>query len=300
MLFRLQAMVRWADIVHLTAVYSAPTIPTLLVCNLMKKPVVWSPRGALQRWDGATRQRTKKIWELTCNALCDEARVRLHYTSAEEQQGSERRIARARGFVIPNGVDQSGTSPSREWQPGGRTRLLYLGRLHPIKGIENLLRAMTKLEANVTLAICGEGEPTYSRFLMNLADSLMLGTRVNFMGAVEGEAKDIRFREADVCVVPSYSENFGMVVAEALMQGVPVIAGKGTPWKKLEAVGAGLWVDNDPDNLSNAISLISHMPLAEMGNKGQGWMAKDFGWSLIAEKMAHIYDDLLKEHPTVR
>jgi hypothetical protein len=63
LLLRLWSLARWADVVHLTATYSFPTIPTLLVCRILRKPLVWSPRGALQRWPGTSRARAKSVWE---------------------------------------------------------------------------------------------------------------------------------------------------------------------------------------------------------------------------------------------
>ena len=84
MFLQLWSMIKWADVVHLTAVYSPPTIPTLLLCKVLRKPVVWSPRGALQRWDASTRTGIKSVWERICQGLCDFDRVILHVTSEEE------------------------------------------------------------------------------------------------------------------------------------------------------------------------------------------------------------------------
>jgi len=84
-----------------------------------------------------------------------------------------------------------------------------------------------------------------------------------------------------------------MVVAEALAYGVPVIVSKGTPWKRLEEIGCGLWVDNDPESLAKSIEQMSRMPLREMGQRGREWMAKEFSWPLIAEKMTDLYKSLL-------
>jgi glycosyltransferase involved in cell wall biosynthesis len=285
-------MIRWADVVHLTAVYSSPVVPALLICKLLNKPVVWSPRGSLQRWEGSTRRRSKRIWEIVCNLLCDPDRVLLHVTSEEERKDSSARIKRTKAEVIPNGVDVSPINYSREWQPDGNLRLLYLGRLHPIKGIENLLQAAACVGRNITLTIHGDGEPAYKRSLESLASELSLRDRVHFYGKVNGEGKAQSFREADVCVVPSHKENFCMVIAEALAQGVPVIASRGTPWKDIEDIGCGKWVDNSPETLAEAIRQISQMPLREMGQRGREWMRKEFEWAVVAERMAGIYRSL--------
>ena len=292
-------MIKWADVIHLTAVYSPPTIPTLLICKELKKPVIWSPRGALQRWDGTTRKAPKKIWETICNLLCDSPRVLLHVTSEEERLDSLKRIKEIEAVVIPNGVDINTINTSRRWKPEDKLRLIYFGRLHPIKGIENLLHALARLDNDVSLAIYGDEDRAYQKSLAyrksleSLTNELSIKGRVQFHGWVNGEGKSSYFQEADVCIVPSFRENFCMVVVESLAQGVPVIVSKGAPWKQIEDVGCGLWVDNNPENLAHAIKRISHMPLPEMGLKGREWMVKEFSWTSIAAKMLGVYQELV-------
>lgn len=293
MFLRLWPMIRWADVVHLTAVYSPPTIPTLLICRLLGKPVVWSPRGALQRWEGATKLLAKNTWELVCNMLIRSGRCFLHVTGEAEAVDSVERISKAIVKLIPNGVDIAETPQNRVWLPEGKLRLLYIGRLHPIKGIENLLRALKILAAeSFTLEIYGSGDDAYSLSLSNLVHELGLDHCVSFRGHVDGEKKKNAFINADVCVVPSYTENFGMVVAEALAHGVPVIASKGTPWEKIERHDCGLWVENSPKSLANAISYMRKSDLQQMGFRGWLWMKKDFSWEKIAHQMKTTYVQL--------
>ena len=293
LLKRLWPMVRWADVVHLTAAYSFPTIPTLLVCRILRKPVVWSPRGALQRWQGTTRARAKSVWEKLCNALCDPERVVLHTTSEEEKSESWPRIPRTQARVIHNGINLPGLNGGRS-QPNGRLRLLYLGRLHPIKGIENLLRALVHIKGEVTLTLCGDGDLPYRRSLESLVSELSLDRRVSFRGAIDEAAKARQFHEADLCVVPSFKENFSLVVAESLSYGVPVIVGDGTPWKQVDQIGCGRCVRNTPDELAKAIESLGDAPLNEMGLRGRAWMQREFGWDVVAEQMLATYRELIE------
>lgn len=292
MLRHLKPMVGWADVVHLTGVYSPPTLPTLFAAGQLGKPVVWSPRGALQRWAGSTRRSVKNIWDKACDALCDRGRVTLHFTTRKEQLESAGRIKRAGSAVIANGVEMPETPAPRTRRAGEEFRLLYLGRLHPIKGIENLMRAIAESEPTVTLSVCGEGRPAYRDELVSLAERLAVAHRVRFLGRVEGEAKSARLREADVCVVPSYSENFGMVVVEALAHGVPVIASTGTPWSELESRGCGFWVGNSPPELALAISEARECNLREMGERAERWMREEFSWKTVARRMKSLYESL--------
>ena len=111
-------------------------------------------------------------------------------------------------------------------------------------------------------------------------------------GAVAGTDKEKVFLDADVVVVPSHTENFAMVVAEALAYGVPVIASTGTPWKRLAEVGCGLWVDNRPESLAGALGEISRMPLREMGLKGREWVQREFTGEVTAKQMIELYERL--------
>jgi len=167
MILQLWSMIRWADIIHLTGVYSFPTFPVLLLARINKKPVVWSPRGALQRWKGSKRLFLKYIWERVCNFLIMPGLCTLHVTSDDEAKESLQRISRADIVVIPNGVEIPELT-ERNWRPDSRLRLLYLGRLHPKKGIENLIRCMMELKEETLLNIYGNGEQNYTNQLKEL------------------------------------------------------------------------------------------------------------------------------------
>lgn len=293
LLLRLWRMIEWADIVHLTAVYSVPTIPALGICRLLRKPVVWSPRGALQRWEGTTKPRIKKMWDYLCAALISKKSGILHVTSKREATESQSRIPGADSVLIPNGVDVPEAIRPRSWLPEGTLRLLYLGRLDPKKGIDNLLRALGILKDEaISLTVCGIGDRSYSLALRRLADQLALRERVRFRGRVDVVEKSAAFMDTDVCVVPSFTENFGLVVAEALAHGVPVIASRGTPWDELEKKGCGLWVTNDPDSLAEAIMQIRDRNLPEMGARGREWMRETFGWDSVGREMLQLYERL--------
>src|SRR5262249_11050824 len=159
------------------------------------------------------------------------------------------------------------------WIPDGKLRLLFMGRLHPIKGIEALLKAVALLEFPVDLSICGTGSKEYSDSLKRLCGSLNLAERVHFRGEVLADEKARAFRDADLCVIPSFAENFGMTVAESLASGVPVVVSRYTPWQKVQEVDGGCWVDNSPESLAAAITQMRQRSLSELGERGRRWMA---------------------------
>jgi glycosyltransferase involved in cell wall biosynthesis len=294
LLMQLPALVRWAEVVHLSAVYSFPTIPTLLLCRIWKKPLVWSPHGTFltdQKRVKARRKHLKRLWIAVCNALAPTGRLTLHATSDPEKAASSTQIRSARTVVLPNGVEALQVLPQRRYLPKGSMRLLYIGRLDPVKGIENLLEAIKLLDdPSITLAMYGNGNPQYALSLEQYAArSGLLGSTVNFFGQVGGEAKRNAFRNADVSVLPSYSESFAMSVAESLAHGVPVIVSRNAPWKSIEDKGCGLWVDNSPECLAQAIRSIRRRNLAEMGKRGWEWMREEFGLNVIGCEMLELY-----------
>ena len=296
MLGLLPSYVRWSDVVHLTAVYSFPTIPTLFLTKLIGKPVVWSPHGALQRWQGSSKPKLKSVWDKMCYLGISKKCV-LHVTSEEEGKESKQRLPGIETICIPNGIElphQVNHVPRNDV-----LRLGFLGRLDPKKGIENLLNACGKIKEKMefpfSLTIGGSGTPSYTRNIKNTIQTLRLDSHVTMIGHIEASRKNRFFENLDILVVPSHTENFGLVVAEGLAHSVPVIASKGTPWKQLENVGCGLWVDNDCDSLVKSIIRMGQMPLLQMGRHGQEWVEQEFSWPRVARKMTQVYQNLLCE-----
>jgi glycosyltransferase involved in cell wall biosynthesis len=293
LLMRLPSYTKWADVIHLTSVYSFPTLPALLLARLLGKPVVWSPRGSLQRWEGSSRVVLKRIWEGACRLLAPR-KVVLHVTSEDEATQSAEKMPSARTIVITNGihVNGAGRRDPGSFLPDGVLRLVFIGRIHPIKGLENLLSACHLLQMKWTLCIAGTGEPEYMQGLQSRITPAQFQSRIRMLGPILGLEKDILLENSDLLVLPSHSENFGMVVAEALAQGVPVIASRGTPWQGLEAHHCGVWTANDPPSLAAAIESAAGMPLWQMGEAGREWMLKEFSWQGVAGKMSELYSEV--------
>ncbi len=294
MLRHLVDQVGWADVIHLHAAYSFPTIPTMVVARLLRRPLVWMPHGALQRWTGTRRQSLKAIWDVTCKAAAPPDIV-IQVTSSDEARQSQSRFPRATVAIIPNGVEipRSTTTKARAAQ----LRVGYIGRLNEIKGIENLVAACARIREDARvpfeLRIAGTGEPAYEESLRQKINALGVGNQVTLVGEMRGAAKTEFFAHCDVIVLPSHTENFGIVVAEALAHGVPVIASRGTPWQELETRGCGLWVANDPQSLASAIERIASMPLDEMDANGRRWMSEQYSWERVTDDLFDLYNRMI-------
>lgn len=286
LLSKLAKAIGWADVIHLTATYNFPTLPVLAMTRLANRPVVWSPRGALQAtatWDDAPRQRIKHLFEKSANALRP-ANCTLHVTSAAEGQDSTRRLGHIDTALIPNSVPIPDVIAQRP--ADGQLRLLYLGRLHPKKGLELLISAMKELPSNTRLDIYGAGDPAYVATLKTLIGS---DSCIVLRGHADRGRKALAFAKADIFVLPSHSENFGIAVAEALAHGVPVVTTTGTPWARLDSMGCGRCITLGRDDLAAAIRNMAKAELPVMGARGRAWMQRDFSPDAMTAAFAALY-----------
>lgn len=279
------------DIVHNHSLWSMVNVASGLVVPGRHAKLVTSPRGTLSPWALSRTRHLKRVLKpLQWRAL--ERADLLHATSESEYADIRAQGLRVPVAVIPNGIDVPDVLPGKE--ADGRRRVLFLGRIHQTKCIDRLLRAWQSLEgghAEWDLIIAGRGAEDYERQMRESARSLGL-KRVTFTGPVYGTAKSVAYRNADLFVLPSYSENFGMVVAEALAHGCPVIASKGTPWQGLERESCGWWVEHDVESLAATLDAAMGLPVEElqgMGARGRLWMQRDFSWESVASRMESAY-----------
>lgn len=294
MLLRMIAKIWSSDIVHLSAIYSFPTIPTILLCRLFKKRLVWSIHGApldAHDWPLAKNRTLKRIWSYLCNFLLPLGGVVIIGNSERECILMKRLIPKAKSTCIPHGDSFDNSSLVKTFDISHCLKLMYMGRIDPKKGLENLLHSINLVKKffPVRLDIYGDGNQSYRDSIKNLATSLgLIDKFVFFHGMVDGERKEEAFRNAHICVVPSHTESFCIVVVESLIRGVPVIASTGTPWKKIGERGCGLWVSNEAQAIATAIGAMANQAgLEDMSRNGINWMNADFNWATIT---ANVYD----------
>ena len=283
-----------ADLVHAHGLWQFPNIAASRVAIRSGRPLLISPRGMLSPAAlSFSRGRKRIVWGLLQGGLVHAADC-IHATSDAEYEE-----IRAMGLsnpvaVIPNGIDLP-TSPRHSLDAVAADRIvLSLGRIHPKKGLDRLLHAWAKVEPahpGWRLMIVGPAEAGHDQELKSLATSLGL-SRVSVHGPVYDDDRLRAYRQADLFVLPTLSENFGLTVAESLAAGTPAISTIGAPWSGLRSEGCGWWVDHGVEPLAVALAEAMTLPasaLRAMGLRGRAWMERDFSWRRVADDMLSVY-----------
>lgn len=264
-------------------------------------PYLISPRGMLEPWALNVRKWKKKLGLVLFQKKDLEKSFCIHATAKMEAEN----ILKL-GFinpisVIPNGIDLSEFPFHARKEEKEKYILLFLSRIHPKKGIELLIEAWQKLDKNLRLSwqieIAGTGEEKYVSSLERLIVDKGLSNQILIVGPQYGEAKLAFYNRADLFVLPTYSENFGIVVAEALSCGIPVITTKGTPWEELNTMNAGWWIDIGADPLAKALTNamnLSELERFQMGKNGRQLVINNYSIESVAQKMIILYEFILK------
>lgn len=277
----------WTDINHATAA----------IARAKGKPCVISPHGML--YPGALRRSNqRKRLMLRLGHRRDLERAACIHVTCQREMEHCRALGLANPMaVIPNPVAVP-TFLETLARPNDRFRIGFLGRFHPIKNIDRLIRAWAAAGKTVQegeLVLMGDGAPEYASYLHGLVSSLHLGN-VRFTGFLTGRAKFEALASLTALFVPSESENFGMSVPESLLAGTPVMASLGTPWEDLSLHGCGWWRPNDTDTLAQTIveaASLSGEELRQMGDAGRQLVLNRYTASRVAGDMTLLYEYLL-------
>jgi len=289
-----------AGILHSHSLWHMPCVYPGWVSQWSWTPYVVSPRGTLSDAAFASGSRVKgTFWRFVQRPALMSATC-FHATAE-----SELADIRKHGFtqpvaVIPNGID----IPSLERAKGKDRTLLFLGRIHPIKQPEKLLEAWKRLAPRFgswRLRIVGTDldSPGYLDRMKVYAAQLRL-PRLEFAGELVDNEKLAAYRAADLYVLPSKSENFGITVAEALAAGTPAVTTRGAPWSDLVSRRAGWWIPDDLDSLVATLEEAMSKErgeLEEMGARGRDWMTERYQWNSISDQVLHFYDWIVTGMP---
>lgn len=279
------------DCVHLHGIWSPKLARCFLAWRQRGVPCIVSPHGMLDPWALSHKWLKKRVaWHVYQKRLLDRA-VLLHGTSEREVRQFKTLGLKPPSALVPWGVN---TPPPRGpiGRRGERTAL-FVGRIHPVKGLPMLIEAWGRVRpVGWKLRIVGPDEAGHRTEMEATVRQVGVASVVEFAGELTGPAKVAAYASADLFVLPSYAENFGMVVAEALAHSLPVVTTTGTPWSLLPARGCGWCVAPTVDHIAQVLSTATALDdetLRAMGTRGREWVANEFNWQQAANKMKAAY-----------
>lgn len=288
------------DLYHGNGLWQFPVHFMAKKARKNKIPYIISPHGMLEPWSLEQSKWKKNL--AMCVFQKNDLRnaAVLHVTANMEAEnirnlGFENPIA-----VIPNGIDLK-EFPKFEKSKTAEKKIVFLSRLHQKKGIENLIEAWSqvpdKIKETWSIDIVGNGEEKYIEELHYLITAKGLSEQIFIKDPMYGRDKLKAYQDAVLFVLPTYSENFGIVIAEALACSTPVITTKGTPWEELETTHSGWWIDIGVDPLKEALIKAIQTPaesLIQMGENGRKLIVEKYSIEAVAEQMLELYLWLLK------
>ncbi len=293
------------DVFHLHSLWNPILHWAALKCRNNSIPYIISPRGTLEPWPLSQKIIKKRLsWFLyQKNDLLKSSCI--HATSESEainirNLGIDTPIA-----VIPNGINVE-NYPCFKSVGSEEKIILFLSRISPKKGVESLIRAWLSLPPNVKkgwkIRIVGEGDngldDDYYFKIKKLIKFSDLEDTVILTGPKYGKDKIEELKNASLFILPTYSENFGMVIAEAMLSGVPVITTKETPWKILNDKKVGWWIDNTDEELIETMTkamILSKEERFQMGMKSRQIIIDNFSIDIVSSKYNRLYNWILSK-----
>ncbi|MBS0659835.1 MAG: glycosyltransferase [Verrucomicrobia bacterium] len=284
------------DLLHDAGIWLPSNHVAAAEARRARVPYVISPRGMLEPWAVGFRAWKKRLaWTLFQGRDVAGAAA-LHATAAAEADGFRALGLTQRIITLPNGVELPPPGEPIPPAAGEPRTALFLSRLHPKKGLVELVQAWAAVRPpGWRLRLIGHDNTGHTPEVEAAIRAAGVADSVRVEPPVEGAERWRTYRSAELFVLPSYSENFGLVVAEALACGVPVITTTATPWAGLVERRAGWWIECGRDPLVPALCEATGLPgeaLRAMGERGATWVREEFSWERIGRAMLAAYRDL--------
>jgi len=294
------------DLVHITGVWQISVRKACKLCQQIGKPYVVSPRGALSKWIFSRRSWRKKIYWQAFEKKNNYGSSAIHYSSINEFNDATHCMNYHPYFIAPNAVDFEQFRMNKKAGEAFRKKLglnencfviLSLSRVHPTKGIEFLIKALKYLDTNYAALIVGNPENNnYLKLLKQLATDVGVNSRVFFYPHVDGQQKDAVYSCANMFVLPSYLESFGMSIIEAMFYELPVLISPhvniATNIREHEC---GYIVDQNAKEIANKIMDISTTSQENIVQNGKEYILNHFSKVAVANQMKLFYLKILKK-----
>ena len=282
------------ELAHIHAVFNHSSVAAARECRKQGVPYVIRPLGTLDPWSMKQKQWRKRLfWSLAGESMLSGAAA-VHYTSEAEKTATEGLLGVNDGQVIPLGVDVSDSTNGTDRDRSSNPYLLVLSRLHPKKGLDVLIDAFMALTRRPELArwrlvIAGDGPADHVALLKRKAAAAR--DRIVFAGWVDGEKREELLRKASLLVLPSYQENFGLCVMEALARSVPVLVSPHVNLAtEIREANAGWIAPVESRALTETLSEAMHKPeeLVRRGKAGKS-LSDNYSWDRIASELVKLY-----------
>ena len=292
------------DLVHIHAIFSYPSTVAMAIARFHNVPYIIRPLGQLCEWSLQQSKLKKEIYlKLVEKANLKGAKA-LHVTSDQERTELELLYWDLPSFILPHGlVLPVKISNAREQLhqilniPLDIPIILFLSRLHPKKGLDYLIPALSKLHnQNFAFVLAGSGDPEYEAELDLLVQENNLSDRTHKLGFVGGEKKDICLQGADLYALTSHSENFGIAVLEALASGTPALVTTGVALSDLvKEQNLGWVVELEIEAIVSSIQEFLDNPdmAKQKGDRAAQYVAEHYTWEKIALNLKSIYENIL-------
>lgn len=285
------------DIYQAQGVWLYNTYALVDVARKQGKPYVITPRGMLYPQDIAKSKPWFKNMSLKMRLLDDLNRAACVHVTCEDEMNHCRNLGVTSPIaIVPNPVEIKEYPKAKKDQV---FRLGYLGRISRRKNVEGLIYAWSelgdKVKENAELLIIGGGDEEYMAFLKKEAARLNL-SNVRFTGFISGQEKEDALSSLSVLAMPSEFENFGNVIVEGLVRGIPCIATTGAPWKDLVDFKCGWWVKYNQEAITDAVKsalCTSAEELDAMGERGKLLMKDKYSIKAVAKQMKAVYEWIL-------
>lgn len=306
MLLGLWKDIKEADVVHVQSVFSIPTPMALLYARLLGKKVLLSPRGSLCKWCLNEKRGFKKKW-LRFLIAPFAPKILWHATSAQEMTDIKAVFETSDVMLVPDGVNCREFDNLEKFTPSvfmetfgtsdtiPQKIIVSMGRLHKVKGFDILLNAFGRVLQEYPdgmLFLAGEDDGEKEN-LERVIQELGIGSRVFFTGALYGKEKRDFLANADLFVLPSHTENFGIVYAESLAAGTPIVASINTPWSEVEEADCGRWVNNSVEEIAQAMLDMLEKDRETMRINSKT-LAKKYDWKNIAVQFKEVFEKMVK------
>jgi glycosyltransferase involved in cell wall biosynthesis len=296
MLLKLRAEIRNSDVVHIHSVNTFPTTLAMVLCRWTRTPYLLEPHGAFDIYHMDQGRMKKVLYNVLIDGYGFRGLAGAIYSSAREREHGSKTL-HARAFEMPLGVDSRLFDINRQPLNSGRaSTLLFLGRITEKKRLDLVIRALAAKslsDSGIRLIVAGPEDPRLGYDPRKLALDLGVAERVEFLGAVDEQLREKLLLSADVFILPSEDESFGMAVAEAMAAGCPVIATVNVGIAEAAAASGAIEICAlDAHSIAQTIATMFNDAARRqsMGASGKAYAMENFTWSRAAAKAAFAYE----------